>query len=47
MENYIQMQDSRNELLDEFNSLRMFGMNYPQIKKWFLQWFPEFAHRAA
>ena len=47
MESYIQMQDNRTELMDEFASLRMLGINYPQIKKWFLNRFPEFTHTAA
>ena len=47
MESYIQMQDNRNELMEEFASLRMLGMNYPQIKQWFLSRFLEFTHIAA
>lgn len=47
MESYIQTQDNCNELMDEFTSLRMLGMNYPQIKRWFLNRFSEFTHTAA
>ena len=47
MESYIQMQDNSNKLLEEFASLRALGMNYAQIKKWFLSRFPEFTCTAA
>ena len=47
IESYIQMQDNRNELMEEFASLRMLGTNYPQIKRWFLNRFPEYTHSAA
>lgn len=47
MESYIQMQDNHDELMNEFLSLRALGMNYSQIKSWFLNRISEFPFEAA